>query len=71
MIEFETVINGEYIKLPDNKNLKGKNVKVIILDLPKNNNEILDEFERISSKVSHVENIDIIGLEKSINDDIF
>jgi hypothetical protein len=71
MIEFETVINGEYIKLPENESLKGKNVKVIILDLPKSNNELLDEFERISSNISHVKNVDIIGLEKSINDDIF
>ena len=71
MIEFETVIDGEYIKLPKKENLEGKNVKVIILDLPKNNNELLNEFERIASKISHVENVDVVGLEKSINNDIF
>ena len=31
MIEFETTIVDEYIKLSNIENLKGKNVKVIIL----------------------------------------
>jgi len=71
MIEFETTINDEYIKLPNIENLKGKNVKVIILETPKLQNQILNEFEKISQNISHVENINVIDLEKSINNDIF
>lgn len=37
--EFQTVIDEAYIKIPEFEKFKGYEVKIIVLDIKKNNNE--------------------------------
>lgn len=70
--------NENFIHIPIPKEYINKNIEVLIFDIDEpikkvhTTNELLKEFKKISADISKVDkNINIIGLEENINNDIF
>ena len=66
-IEFETIINEPFIKVPHYEKLKGKEVRILVLHTDKHerNPQKPDFFDKIMHHPKHIENVRFLSREEA------
>ena len=65
--EFKTIINEPYIKIPEYEKFKGKEVRVVLLNLQKNKKRDKKEdfFDKIVKNPKHIKDVTFLTREEA------
>ncbi len=68
-VEFKTVVDNPYIKIPDFEKFKGKRVRVVLFDLNSDTNfqkaKKIDFFDKVTQNPKHIKNINFFSREEA------